>query len=500
MLLTILGGGSGYDWHVDSVSGNDNNTGKSPAQAFATIAKLEEQTITAGQRIGLARGSVWREQMDISAADITIEAYGTGNRPILDAANVVAAGSWTKTGGQTNVYQATVTPEWGSANHLGFWEDGAYLTKATSLANCDATPASYFPSAASGEITLYVHPTGSSNPTSDGKVYEYSHRQHGLNSYDALRLTVRSVHTKHNLQNGGSLRLGQYAHAIDCHATSNGTYGVYMRTGSRLTNCTVTDVYNSGATSVLVHPNDNTPAGEGIIISGCTLGMSSQTIPSWGNSVGYTSHYNTSGDFGTARIENTTFTNLSYGINSPRHTSTIQIVNCTWTDCKFNLISPSEPPSSGSGFTVLVDGGSWISNVIDQRAFYADYTPSAITIQNLTLTTNQRTDIGYIAVRAAATVTVQDCNFINSFNQNGRTPIYCNNAGANLTLQRNTYSGAQNWTNLYSFTAGAAGMTWASDNNTFGPNFAMSILGTAYSVFATYQAAVTPRDANSTSV
>lgn len=49
----------GFDWYVDSANGNDGNTGKSSLQALRTVAALLGKTITSGQKIGLARGSVW---------------------------------------------------------------------------------------------------------------------------------------------------------------------------------------------------------------------------------------------------------------------------------------------------------------------------------------------------------------------------------------------------------------------------------------------------------
>ena len=66
-----------FDWYADSVNGDDNATGKSSAQALKTIAALLSKPITAGQRIGLRRGSTWREELIIPANNIEVYAYGS---------------------------------------------------------------------------------------------------------------------------------------------------------------------------------------------------------------------------------------------------------------------------------------------------------------------------------------------------------------------------------------------------------------------------------------
>src|SRR5690606_7665711 len=100
----------GFDVHVDSVNGSDDNDGATPATALATLGALE---LVEGMRIGLARGSYWREQIDGGAVSgVTVGAYGVGKMPVLDAASPIE-GTWTQpdADGLPNVWMQTVAHE-----------------------------------------------------------------------------------------------------------------------------------------------------------------------------------------------------------------------------------------------------------------------------------------------------------------------------------------------------------------------------------------------------
>jgi hypothetical protein len=51
------------DLYVDQTSGNDNNSGKTPAAAWKTIAKVNAATLTPYQQVGFKRGETWRETL-----------------------------------------------------------------------------------------------------------------------------------------------------------------------------------------------------------------------------------------------------------------------------------------------------------------------------------------------------------------------------------------------------------------------------------------------------
>ena len=74
------------DYYVSS-QGSDQADGKSPANAWRTLAKVNGSTFEPGDKILLRRGDIWREQIfphSGSEADcITYGAYGTGEKPLL---------------------------------------------------------------------------------------------------------------------------------------------------------------------------------------------------------------------------------------------------------------------------------------------------------------------------------------------------------------------------------------------------------------------------------
>src|SRR5690606_32228624 len=71
-----------FDIYVDSENGDDSNDGFAKSTAVASLSAI---TLAEGMKIGLARGSYWREQLDTgSFNNITIMAYGEGAMPTLD--------------------------------------------------------------------------------------------------------------------------------------------------------------------------------------------------------------------------------------------------------------------------------------------------------------------------------------------------------------------------------------------------------------------------------
>lgn len=302
-------------YYVDSVSGSDSNDGTTPQRPFQTISKL-----VAADGVGprsswmLASGSTWREAIIVPRDGMKVESYGEGTRPLLDCSGLVLPTAWSKSGGYASVYQATValdvagavTPTWVSA-----WESGTRMVRASSVANCDATPNSYFPSSDSAaSITLYVHASDGSNPGTGSKFYEYSRRVAGLDSRGAIGVQHIGIWTRRQLGNDGSLVMGKYGYAENCLATEGSKHNVYSRTGSQLVNCEAVDRYYPALSDSLFVFNENTPAGEGISYTGC---YAHSTAPD-GAADGFYGHYNTSGSFGSVKFKDCNTKNLRRGI------------------------------------------------------------------------------------------------------------------------------------------------------------------------------------------
>lgn len=427
-----------FDYYVDSVNGSDTNSGRSQGAAWKTIAKWADRTQRAGERTGLATDSHWREQMTVTANNATVAAYGTGAKPLLDASDVIAAGAWSKTGGQTNVYQAAVTISSSGATTpwVSVWVDGTRLLRAASLAACDSTAGTYFPSADnSSPITLYVHPAGDSDPASDGKIYEYTVRHHGIDTIAAEYVTLRGLETRRNLDGDGSLIIGKYGRGYDLIARDGHKHNIYARTGAYLDSVQALGAYWAGQNLSLFIFNENTPNNEGVTFINCLSDPGVYTE----NSTGFTGHINISGSFGTVVYRNSTSRNASSGFSAMTLCD-----NCTTTGVKYSF--------TGSGtFTVQNSILAASDRIISVEA------NSTVTVQDSTGTvTNGHgvfgsgANIGYILRRntfsgVGTVLQIIGANASVDASQNtfGMSPYYYkfNNAGYSITSDYNVFSG-----------------------------------------------------------
>lgn len=91
-----------------AATGNDANTGRSPATPFLSLAKVNSLALQAGDSVLFRRGDTFRGTLVIrrsgsAARPIVFSAYGSGAKPIL--AGSVPVTNWTNVGG--NVWQAS---------------------------------------------------------------------------------------------------------------------------------------------------------------------------------------------------------------------------------------------------------------------------------------------------------------------------------------------------------------------------------------------------------
>lgn len=215
------GGGVTFDFYADSVAGNDSNSGTSAAQAFQTLSALRTAALAFGNnvRVGLKRGSVWRAQLDLSTlTGVMIGLYGdAGDPPVIDASEVLS--SWTKTGGFTNLYHATMVESKKTGNvRYAVWRNNVPLTNRASQALADANAGSSFVDTSGANAIVYVHAPGSANPASDGGVYESMARWNGAD-LSGVNVTgshqpggrVEGVHFRRNLHDNGAVMVGSGA-------------------------------------------------------------------------------------------------------------------------------------------------------------------------------------------------------------------------------------------------------------------------------------------------
>jgi parallel beta-helix repeat protein len=119
----------GATYYLDATGGNDFNDGMSPVSAWRTISKVNSASFNPGDSILFKRGEVWREQLKVPSSGsegnpITFGAYGEGEKPIINGAEVVTG--WTQYSG--GIYSASIS--W-TTNQV--FEDGKRLQKSDSL-------------------------------------------------------------------------------------------------------------------------------------------------------------------------------------------------------------------------------------------------------------------------------------------------------------------------------------------------------------------------------
>lgn len=230
----------GFDFYVDSEAGDDAAAGTFAAP-FATLAKAAT-VLTAGKKIGLKRGSKFRESL-VSSLAFTLGAYGDTRKPLplIDCTNVIQRYSWSKTAGRTLVYETTVSHSMGALLWFRVWENGQLLTFVNTIELCDSTPGSYFAAAvvsAGVAQKIYVNATGSTDPAVNDNLYEVTARDYAI---DCANSTVQDIHTRRNGHPNGSL-FAKYVYR--CLASEGNKHNLWVVTGGE---CIDTVAYKAEA-------------------------------------------------------------------------------------------------------------------------------------------------------------------------------------------------------------------------------------------------------------
>jgi hypothetical protein len=210
-------------YHVNSVGGMDSGPG-TLAHPLRTIAALLSKPLQDTKYIYLARGSAWREEIRGLPPGVNVVAYGAGERPLLDASDIIPASAWVKTVGSSSTYSTLWTLQAG--HYHGVWEDGVRLSRASSIAECDATPGSYysvFP-ASGGPDLVYVHAVDDSDPATSGRVYEMRKRGTGITG--ARGGSIIGIQARRNANPDGSIL--SFSYAKDCLAEDGGKHNFWV--------------------------------------------------------------------------------------------------------------------------------------------------------------------------------------------------------------------------------------------------------------------------------
>lgn len=359
----------GFDVYVDSVSGNNANSGTSPSQAKKDLSAIG--TISAGMSIGLAKGSYWREKLTISVDNVTVKSYGSGDRPVLDCADVVPNANFTKTGGYTNIYQVSlaVDPDPLAAEWPGIWINGVRATFSASLAALDTAPGTFYYSAATDltTIVLYVNSIGSTNPISDGKLYEASIRRSGINSFDGQYVVIDGIEGRRNYSSYGSLTVGRYGIIKNCVAREGNTHNIYMRAFSNAYDCATIDAYNhtTSPTQWIVHENVVPGADATATLTRCSASCETYTS----GMIGFYNHKGSGPDWLSINLVDFSSNNINNPISSA-NTTTLNVTGGTLTNL-LNVFSTNGQNINASGLNISgVQTGGHMGNFSGNNLTY----------------------------------------------------------------------------------------------------------------------------------
>lgn len=227
--------------------------------AFQTLAEVAVAAAVIGNnvRIGYRRGSHWREYQNLSTlSGVEIRSYGplTDPLPKLDCSDVADNGDFSLAATYTNTYQITWAHDIGSdysKRKLRMWEGGVKLKWVASAAACEAEAGTFHVAINSiaNPATLYVHPNGSTNPTSDGKTYEITAREFALTvgtGYD-----VRGVHTTRNAHHDGSFYATGAGYGQGILSTDGVVHCQWVAVGSTHVDCVAYDAERAAWRSLL---------------------------------------------------------------------------------------------------------------------------------------------------------------------------------------------------------------------------------------------------------
>ncbi len=87
---------TGTKYYVSAINGNDENDGKSPETAWATIDKLNKTSLKAGDLVLFQRGGLYRGQIEV-VNGVTYSAFGTGYKPKICNSIDLTEGEWVET-------------------------------------------------------------------------------------------------------------------------------------------------------------------------------------------------------------------------------------------------------------------------------------------------------------------------------------------------------------------------------------------------------------------
>lgn len=405
--LTLVGGGGSaslFDLYVDSVAGDDGNNGASPAAAFETLAAAVAVAGN-GIRIGLTRGSTWREEFDLDAySGVAVEAYGTGDAPVITGFDIHNSG-WTNDGTYTNLWYKDIAHNANGTNRQAVLDDNVMMRRVASVATANSTTRGYYSAdcGTANPIRVYIH-TGGTNPNSNGHTYEVTTRRTA--GYFGPSSVVSGIVFRGAISNNGPLESGKGSTITQCLAAFGTKHNALVASGS-VTDCVFFDSDAVSVSEPSIIPfvaYAATLSGESITLTRCMF---------WNQYAFSDLIYSHTGNDPTASIDLMTVdqcvghadVTLAGGTGIVAASDVCVATNCCFTGKMNGLFAPYSPISSATRLIGEVTS--------DVSAFQNQGTGTALAISQCAISRNTVSGgtRGFVEPKSGQTITAENCSF-----------------------------------------------------------------------------------------
>lgn len=472
----------------------DSNASAGGDGSYATpYDALSDVTVAENMVIALASNSHFDETISLLDG-CGLYRYGAGAKPIVDSGEEFTNGSWTLASGATYTYQQDVaiylTP---LLSFVNVTEDDVFLARVDGILTCESTPGSYAVTTDTGSgdttVTVWIHPSDSSNPTSNGKTYRYGRRDRSV--FTGENCVVDGINTMMQTGDDGSLLGGINATIRHCVAEFGTKHNMLVHDGSTVlhTECRNAhfDPDDSTPNRTLLVLNENDPSRSAVF--GEIIGHSDDYDSSL---TGILAHNNAGpGRFVSVVIRRGYWHNLDNFMTGIRDCDAVQLTRNYIVECVNGVNS-----SSSSEVTLTIDN-NWIdlsnSPAASAAGIQVQYMDNSVNVIGNYI--SLRGTAGYgIAYNGEGVLTANENTVIFDGTTGGsRRSLYIQDV-CTVDHNNNVYSdGVNNYIRL-----NVAGTTYTGDGNCYEVDGSLKFYdsGTSYAL-AGWQTH-TGQDANST--
>lgn len=516
---TVLFSGPHFTYYVNSATGNDNNNGRSFGSPFKNLSAVPN--LTAGQSICLENGSYWGQTLggtaqqltlaQLGAAGITVAGCGNGPKPIIDGSAIIPPGNFTADGSGGYLTTTITFPDasngsWSNVLEIGGPGDsatGTFLANVASQALCDSTAGSYFISGMSTSVMpasaqVCVHATDSTNPGTNG----YTYRIGIINPFSMSSKfgQVLNIEVRNSPNDNGDIGLqgDGFSYYVSGVIVRNGAkHNILLPCGSTLTNSIVIDGFyptgGGGDASVVFH--DNIGSGLPITMNGNIVQNDQNTTNSGGLGI-LTSHTTTSGICGQVNFNNNTV--IAKNGAKINGVSTANAGVIVANNNIFSAVAQAYAPQNtltitGDQIVATYSGGT--SPIQPSNGLTMNLTSVKLCASNLTQGILRGANFSNTYVLSSNLFYILSPSAISGaiVFQGGTT------VATSLTANSNDFGSNLSSYNPVALFA-ASGSTFSGDHNIYEPasTITWNFNGATDHTLATWQASVSPQDANAT--